>query len=388
MTDWAEFDPKLNPRSEDFFLDVAGQSRPALFFVPGWGASTLSEDLGSGVPGKVLWPPFDIAAGTRNLGRLQDVIANDNEPKVPSAGSWVTGSYQELFNFLESIGYERDRTYWVFPYDFTQSNRNSGDRFGKFILDTQAAHGFTSCDIINHSNGGLVTRRAMQNASVAALVDKTIYLASPHYGAPKAYFVLHPFIEVDLSKNFILDYLIKSAIAYATGGLSASKLASRLALKMDSVFELMPDKFYFDRGMRPLTIDDWGGNPPDPATWDRVYKQGDWQFDAKVHEKVNRAMDFKESLTSDLPGDTLSLYSPDQDTDDQVEFNDWDKDSWNNFDSPADSGAQKGDGTVPTLSANPLGNNLGRPIPGESHSTLPNSLQTFLHIAYFLVTHR
>lgn len=97
--------------------------------------------------------------------------------------------------------------------------------------------------IIAHSNGGLITKllvQELQNRGNADLVDKVILVAVPELGTPKAIpALLHGYDQ-----------------GFAFGLILLESVARGLGRNMQSAFNLLPSKEYFDRTDDPVVIFD------------------------------------------------------------------------------------------------------------------------------------
>ena len=87
-----------------------------------------------------------------------------------------------------SWGYTLGSNFWTFPYDWRQSNEISGQMLTK-LIEKKIQGKWNSIDIVCHSMGGFVARAAYKHG---APIKRTVYIASPHFGNPLAYFALNP----------------------------------------------------------------------------------------------------------------------------------------------------------------------------------------------------
>ena len=288
--------------------------------------------------------------------------------------------------YLETMGYILGKNFWVFAYDWTQSNRKSGEQLGKFIKDILFTHTqWKNVDIVNHSMGGLVTRAAARLFN--APIRRSAYIASPHYGSPKAYFILHPKIEFSIFGNLFKSMIGDLAwkwYSYHFGTADANSVEKEIkwvVCKMDSVFELLPDRFYLDQ-KHPLVIrKSLSGDFPVYGP-DATYYVEQCKFPSpELQSRVRNAMIFKEELGADLPGqENLVIYSDSEETPDQIIYADmmhW------RFERYQDSG-QKGDMAVPADSASLNHLPQAKKVIG-THSGVPNSQETSLLIRDFLL---
>ena len=354
-----------------------------LIFVPGIMGSRLFKK-GSSEP---IWPAMGWwdkghfkPKSLRDLTSITDKETSQNEPLFPLV-------YSELLRYLENMGYILGQNFWVFPYDWTQSNRKSGRRLEQFIQDILSTHPqWRQVDVVNHSMGGLVTRAAARLYS--APIRRTVYIASPHFGSPKVFFILHPKIGFFVFGNFFRSvigdlawrwYLHRSA---DTENTNLEKEIKRLACQLDSVFELLPDRFYFEQNHLVAIRKGITGDFP-VSDLESTYYSGQCKFPSfECQDRIKEAMAFKEELGATLPGqENLVIYSDSEETIDQIvhlgrirwRFGQcWYKDS-----------GQKGDSLVPVNSATLHNPTAARKVQG-THNGVPNSLETALLVKEFL----
>ena len=365
---------------EDIGLNT--KLRP-LVFVPGiMGTELESYSVHQGRKYNVqqIWPPVNLA--TLATGDLDRLRGEQVRPATTSDNPLVSGAYDGLISFLTTeLGYRLDENLFIFGYNWTQSNRISGRRMKGFIdaifttprwKNTPEAE--RSVDVICHSMGGLVTRAAMR--IWAAKVARTIYIASPHYGAPKAFGFLHPTIK---KVPFAADLILRRATNFAGVHDTLDDAVRDLVRNIKSAFELLPDRFYFDR---QASIADVGYLMDNPVKGvDETYKTHPASKLAPT-PFVEEAMNFKEELTDTPPGRHYVLASNTETT-----FNHADISTELASNTPTGGYLEttgptpNGDGTVPALSAR--GNSYYTDVHG-SHADVPNMRYTFWHIALYL----
>jgi pimeloyl-ACP methyl ester carboxylesterase len=402
----------------------ANISRP-LIFVPGIMASSLAIKKADSEL-EYFWPPpytFSISemiAKMRNS--LESPIRADSEEKVPvQAIGLFPLAYTYLINAIEMWGYIRNQNFWIFPYDWRQSNDISGELLADFItkkIEEGKVNRNDGVDVVNHSMGGLVTRSAIRQHK--APIRRTVYIASPHYGSPLSYFGLHPDIGTDVGFAQFLDQppienTLNLSFAMASSSnedndsttMAITTTTTRslhpwlkdIFRKFPSMYELLPDFYYLEK--KPLVYAD---TLPIYGV-DNTYLNNDWKFsEENAVSMTEHAMKFKkEKLGEKLPGNkenNLVIYGIDQPTDDtivyQTRFFMSGSDPQSNitanrkFSQPYDSG-QHGDSWVPILSAmgSMSGNTSEYPnsksIQGI-HTELPNYFTTLEHIWKFLIS--
>lgn len=362
--------------------DYDGSLRP-LVFVPGILGSSIRR-RGSV---EYLWPPatVDGQGHFQVLQHLQDLarpgVAKEATREFPVV-------YAPLLDFLKSLrGTFNLHPFW---YDWTQSNRKSGEQLAAHIDKVLAlplyAGKFDQVDLVCHSMGGLVTRAAAILNGAAPKIRRTAYLASPHYGAPKAYFVLHPSIDFNVVEGFfyglIADVIWKLYIQGPEDEKTIELEMRKLAEQMDSVFELLPDQFYLDKNV--LITDRYIGTSYPIHGLPGTYYSNDWKWPDPLATKVKVAMALKAALGGTVPGDedtTLVLYSNTEPTLDAINYY---HQFGSGFGSPRSSDPNNGDQTVPARSATANDTAPNRDsVPGE-HVALVNNPPTHLKVGRFL----
>ena len=365
-----------------------------LIFVPGIMGSRLFKK-GSSEP---IWPAMGWwdkghfkPKSLRDLTSITDKETSQNEPLFPLV-------YSELLRYLENMGYILGQNFWVFPYDWTQSNRKSGRRLEQFIQNILSTHPqWCQVDVVNHSMGGLVTRAAAKLYS--APIRRTIYITSPHFGSPKVFFIIHPKIAFSIFGDFFRSvigelawkwylhrlaitennkwYLYRLAITEIN---SMEKEIKSLARQLDSVFELLPDRFYFEQNHVVVIRKTITGDFP-LSDLESTYYSGQCKFpSSELQNRIKEAMAFKEELGATLPGqENLVIYSDSEETFDQIIY--LGQVRWR-FEWYRDSG-QKGDLLVPVNSATLNNPAAARRVQG-THNGVPNSMETSLLVKDFL----
>lgn len=247
-------------------------------------------------------------------------------------------------------------------------------------------------DVVNHSMGGIVTRTAA--IYFAAPIERTIYIASPHYGSPKAYFLLKKEIPIGVvSDNWFLEKFSKIVLD-KVADIDLDKLKEELrrtVLNLQPAYELLPDRFLFDQIAHLVQIDDGGlGNQcsakaPILGEWPTTYIGNQFSRIGDEIVRTQEAKSFKEQLGPDLPGKmNLILFSETHDTLDKFGL---DLDLTLGLNCVFNGGGTTkfdaaGDATVTKLSA--LGPGPGVASVGD-HNGIPNSAATCYFIKRFLV---
>jgi pimeloyl-ACP methyl ester carboxylesterase len=323
---------------------------------------------------------------------------NDDDVKVV-ATSLIPFAYDGLIKSILAWGYRPNFDFWIFPYDWRQSNKISGQLLAKFIEEKIEDKCDDGVDIISHSMGGIIARAASLSG---APIRRAAYIGCPHLGSPMAYFILHPQID---SRRFIGSayHNYPTSTYWQPNNDTKNNNTERrktlyhrrkeLFIKFPSMYELLPDESYLRN--RAILLTD--GKPESGA--EDTYLKNEWAFEEKdMRNDVINAMEFKRELGEELPRqDVLLVCGTNQLTCDTVHY----RTSYHasiterrpiylmqqGFSLPYDSG-QGGDGYVPVTSAMAstsetptYSNSLFIP---EAHTVLSNAKATIEAISRFL----
>lgn len=154
--------------------------------------------------------------------------------------------YSKMYSALEKLGYERNRTYFLFPYDWLLATPYVAERLRNEMIVPASAEIATTVpwvagygspdgqdvkfDLIGHSTGNLVARAYIQGADVTGSYDlwvghvrRFVSLAGPHKGLPKGYTLLEGAAsEAQCDNPVAADYDI-SCLAFMWGASRAEK---------------------------------------------------------------------------------------------------------------------------------------------------------------------
>ncbi len=234
----------------------------SVLFLPGIQASRLYFGDGEEVFDKV-WEPGENAdietlALDQNGGNSLDIRTNDivDEVALPFIGQNI---YKGFANFMDDLVDDEIIAEWSpFAYDWRYDVFDIVDNGTKYLDGTQegaiknpiAELAALAADsksgqvtIIAHSNGGLLAKAIMIELEAQGrvdLVDKIIFIGTPHLGTPKAIgTVLHGYDQE------------------AVGGLIVDDAVARRVIKnLPGVYSLLPSEAYFDAAGDPLVVFD------------------------------------------------------------------------------------------------------------------------------------
>jgi pimeloyl-ACP methyl ester carboxylesterase len=352
-----------------------------LVFIPGIYCSTLA------INDNIFWPPSKFSSSTVRdvLDKLGTNIRTTVGQDVPAVANALFPSIYDVFinSMSSSSGYTPDN-FWTFPYDWRQSNNISGKMLTDFIKNKIQGTNWDAVDVVCHSMGGFVARAAIVNHR--APIKRTVYIATPHYGTPQAYFALNPEIHTPMSsiaQGFLffltLDKDLKDLLDADT---ILEKDLKHLFRKWPSMYELMPDRFYLDKEAMIFLNGILSINGVD-----KTYLSGGLEFKLQeMRDQVNHAMEFKDKMGEKLRGeqdDILVIFNEDNQTLDRVYYNDKTKDEL-----VLPSSLKTGDllvvakSAMCSMSGSPLYNS--RSISKCDHLAIPNDQRTINEIMKYL----
>lgn len=280
--------------------------RTPVIFIPGIGGSVLAERNADGTE-TVIYPDklfsFEgLNDPTAGLNRLDlglnpkpDIIATDalrriQAPIIPVSISNVYGQFIDELKFQgEHTEYEvagiperrssdcqaeqqrsQKPTFFVFGYDWRLSNSENSAKLYDYVQCVQRFYPGTNINIVTHSMGGLVARRYLLDHILNHHVEKLVTIAAPWLGAPKA-----------------LNGILTGEFFPLSGLFSHNEKVKRIALRAKGIHELLPSKWYFDLGGRPLKeLVDANENGIFPEIYDEHSTAVNW-LDTSIPFNVN-----------------------------------------------------------------------------------------------------
>ena len=223
-----------------------------LILIPGIGGSELkinemkvwAEDTGHGGKFSYLYPKNEnVWLNEDKMGEFgeddyYDVLRMKtdgitSEANIGLTGNLVVRAYQGAIDFFISNGYELNKDFFVFPYDWRKDISGTKSFLDEEIQQIKTQTGSAKVDIVAHSMGGLVARNYIADASKALNVRKLFTLGTPHLGS--------------VSSLKALRY--GNCLKYPVGSfcLSLAPLEMRdVVQNMISNYELVPSQVYYN----------------------------------------------------------------------------------------------------------------------------------------------
>jgi hypothetical protein len=157
--------------------------RPVIFLPGILGSKLCVNDEGS----KLLWGGIgsysnidSLKLPLENPEKDSGVVACGIIENIKIVGPFKVHQYDGLVDTLVGLGYERDKTLFLFDYDWRQSNYHTATKFSEFVSEKIPKGEF---DIVAHSMGGVVSRIFLKNDPAKTRVNRFIALGTPHRGS-------------------------------------------------------------------------------------------------------------------------------------------------------------------------------------------------------------
>ncbi|MDO8575379.1 MAG: hypothetical protein Q7R78_01615 [bacterium] len=208
-------------------------------FIPGIQASRLYGDDISGKTEKLWEPSSNSDVRSLYLNEKGESISNNIEAKDLLASAYgFVGIYDSFIKFMDilvSSSTKKVKEWTPLPYDWRMSVEDIAKGMIQDIEKTASTSLTGKVSIVAHSNGGLVAKslvNELKNLGKENLIDKLIFVAVPHLGAPKTIFsMLHgDWQEIPPNMGLVVD----------------KPTVRGLAENMKSAFGLLPTSKYFE----------------------------------------------------------------------------------------------------------------------------------------------
>ena len=236
--------------------------------------------------------------------------------------------YGRLLAALEMMGYrvdedrypEEQRDVYCFSYDWRQDNRLSGRQLLQAIERWRGFHNGAKAWLIAHSNGGIISRWAIEREGGAGAVDRLFLMASPWDGAPKGMRVLFGGLEFLFRRGF------------DPFGIAAR--TRELVRSFPSAYQLLPTANPFLRSMDNQTVD--------------LFGETKWLDSEPERQRLADGQAFNRELARDLSVETLCFFGRKIPTNTYGILSRSASDGWDSIEWRS---TEAGDGTVPETSA-------------------------------------
>ncbi len=147
---------------------------------------------------------------------------------------WLTPyGYGDIESFFTSLGYVKDKDFFIYNYDWRKDIAGTRDDLDKLIETAKQKSGAPQVNIVAHSMGGLVARNYIADSTKTTKVNKLIELGVPHLGTPNSL------------KSLLFGSELKSKIlGFFPIGLEASETKDIFST-LTSIYELVPSLNYY-----------------------------------------------------------------------------------------------------------------------------------------------
>jgi len=98
----------------------------------------------------------------------------------------IVHDYSGITQTLNNLGYEPNKDYYIFNYDWRKGLNDLADDFNNYFQALGASDPSRRFSLVGHSLGGLIARTYLQKYN-STHIDKIITVGSPHQGAVQAY---------------------------------------------------------------------------------------------------------------------------------------------------------------------------------------------------------
>lgn len=243
-----------------------------VIFIPGVGGSILAECNDTNCssfterwPASLIasnYPSLSLAPGEAReieaLGPVESVLGRDFYGNLLAAMTTGAGGLHEYqverpeqrtFEECDLTQQTAQPNLFVFAYDWRKSIFENAVKLRSYVRCIQRFYPETKVDILAHSMGGLVARSYILNFEDIHDVRKVVTIGSPFVGAPRSLKVLETggFFEPQVN-------VISSAITAVRARriTSANRIFKQLLPHFKGAHELMPSEPYFQLGGNPF----------------------------------------------------------------------------------------------------------------------------------------
>jgi pimeloyl-ACP methyl ester carboxylesterase len=194
--------------------------------------------------------------------------------------------YKSMLDAIEGAGYLRGESFFPFAFDWRLSAERNGHDLANRIDEILQATGAPQVNIVAHSQGGLVTRAALDRHQTVGKVNRVVTLGTPYLGAANSLGILHyrePCQSVEVFGGCVLN----------------RGKAQELITNWPGGLELLPSRAYHQAAGSPVVVDHDGGVARGALTFDQVHEH------LREHnaQLIGQAGQFHERLDRFAPAD-------------------------------------------------------------------------------------
>lgn len=163
----------------------------------------------------------------QNGNSVNNITTEDVIKRIIVLNIFDTNIFDGLQQSFESNGYQENKNFFFFPYDWRLDLDKTQDLLNQKIEEIKSQTGKDKVNIVAHSMGGLLVKDYL-NTYGKNSVDKLIFIGTPHLGAPKAGKIL---LEGD---RLSIPWLEEDRI-------------QEIAQNSPALYELLPNQDYFSQ---------------------------------------------------------------------------------------------------------------------------------------------
>ncbi|MGD8190400.1 lipase/acyltransferase domain-containing protein [Brevibacillus ginsengisoli] len=184
-------------------------------------------------------------------------------------GQSLSEEYFSMAQKLQSIGYQKGRTLFGFPYDWRLSGSTNSTQLKQTIDRALQNSGAKQVQLVAHSMGGILIKETLlSNPSYQQKVRKVIYIGTPFLGAPRAFEALTSGYNFDIPPF-------------------SEKTGKQISQFAPAVFELLPSRQFVEKQkflylrdqeqLKPLSYQDLYSNRHVNSIYQPLLKYADAQ---------------------------------------------------------------------------------------------------------------
>jgi len=232
-------------------IDNAASEITPVIYVPGIMGSPLYDDINNNdklIPDEKAWMGIKLPSLWLDINGIDPLFSDYNIKVAPLRNDAANTLRDELndvpmdlfigfFDNLEANGYILDNyddthtegeNLFCFTYDWRKNNTYNAELLSGFIDSVMNWTGAARVNLIGHSMGGVVSKTCISNFDKSR-IDKMVFIASPHLGAPEILTVMLKGKLFEWLNFFIADIVVRD-----------------LARNLPSCYQLIPSLSYFN----------------------------------------------------------------------------------------------------------------------------------------------
>lgn len=153
------------------------------------GYATASADpLPPTTPTPTPLEPVVIVPGTMASWNKEGVLEGQTNPSTPWKLLPFVKEYDGLVQTLKNLGYEENKNFFLWPYDWRKPVETASQQLNQFIESSvKPKNPGSKIHLVGHSLGGLITRAWSQTGTNSNQIHHLVTVATPHKGTIQPY---------------------------------------------------------------------------------------------------------------------------------------------------------------------------------------------------------